>query len=168
MSLPEPLDGADYTNARDRAMYAHRTGQPHGLYAARLIATVEALRRDAERLQRRIAELGDATTEHRWINPDGRETEFDLHNEGPCGCRRQSRTVYESPWRASGGHAAEPLHRPDGDGPPSFIQLPPGAADTSTPKTTIEIHYSPDTDEFMRQLREHIRTRPPGSGPQYA
>jgi hypothetical protein len=39
------------------------------------------------------------TTEYRYLLTDGRESEFELHNEGPCGCRREERPVYVGEWR---------------------------------------------------------------------
>jgi len=39
------------------------------------------------------------TTEYRYVLADGSESEFELHNEGPCGCRREERPVYVGDWR---------------------------------------------------------------------
>jgi len=39
------------------------------------------------------------TTEYRYVLADGSESEFELHNEGPCGCRREERPVYVGEWR---------------------------------------------------------------------
>lgn len=38
-------------------------------------------------------------TEYRYVLTDGSESEFELHNEGPCGCRREERPVYVGDWR---------------------------------------------------------------------
>jgi len=45
------------------------------------------------------------TTEYRYVLADGSESEFELHNEGPCGCRREERPVYVGDWRPAAAAA---------------------------------------------------------------
>ena len=47
------------------------------------------------------------TTEYRYVLADGSESEFELHNEGPCGCRREERPVYVGDWRPAAAAAPD-------------------------------------------------------------
>jgi len=50
-ALPEPLDGEEYARVAELAVAAWRAGLPFGVSCARLVATVEAMRRLIDELR---------------------------------------------------------------------------------------------------------------------
>jgi hypothetical protein len=66
----------------------------------------------AEQAEAALAEIGEPIeTELRSITADDRETEFDLHNEDGCGCRREERGIYAGPWREANATPPTVLER---------------------------------------------------------
>lgn len=67
----------------------------------------QQLRQRAEAAERALEEMrgriGEPEPERRFVLADGTVSDFELHNEASCGCRREMRDVWFGEWKAADG-----------------------------------------------------------------